>query len=317
MRSMTRSHDMPKNSEEPTAKSASRSSVAPLKPRSCAQSPADHVAQRAAWRKRQRRRQFPQPHRFERGAGKKHQHEAQDAAGQRMIARALGIADAAVARNHEHDAADDPPPCREAEQVEQQVGEPRAGDAALLAIGAADAGKRPAGIRLASTSRGSARARGTRRRPAATTIRGRAVRSAANERRRGAGRRRRSARVRLFPLEKHGVAAILHGPHYTPSASSPRQWRRRRRKSGLRRRAASPHRVKSARLCEARIACLRKHARLLILGSGPAGYTAAVYAARANLKPVLITGLAQGGQLMTTTDVDNWPADADGVRDPT
>jgi thioredoxin reductase (NADPH) len=59
-----------------------------------------------------------------------------------------------------------------------------------------------------------------------------------------------------------------------------------------------------------------KHARLLILGSGPAGYTAAVYAARANLKPVLITGLAQGGQLMTTTDVDNWPADAQGVQGP-
>jgi thioredoxin reductase (NADPH) len=59
-----------------------------------------------------------------------------------------------------------------------------------------------------------------------------------------------------------------------------------------------------------------KHARVLILGSGPAGYTAAVYAARANLKPVLITGLAQGGQLMTTTDVDNWPADADGVQGP-
>ncbi len=59
-----------------------------------------------------------------------------------------------------------------------------------------------------------------------------------------------------------------------------------------------------------------KHARLLILGSGPAGYTAAVYAARANLKPVLVTGLAQGGQLMTTTDVDNWPADADGVQGP-
>jgi thioredoxin reductase (NADPH) len=53
---------------------------------------------------------------------------------------------------------------------------------------------------------------------------------------------------------------------------------------------------------------ITKHARVLILGSGPAGYTAAVYAARANLKPVLITGLAQGGQLMTTTDVDNWPA---------
>jgi len=59
-----------------------------------------------------------------------------------------------------------------------------------------------------------------------------------------------------------------------------------------------------------------KHARLLILGSGPAGYTAAVYAARANLRPVLVTGLAQGGQLMTTTDVDNWPADADGVMGP-
>jgi len=59
-----------------------------------------------------------------------------------------------------------------------------------------------------------------------------------------------------------------------------------------------------------------KHCRVLILGSGPAGYTAAVYAARANLKPVLVTGLAQGGQLMTTTDVDNWPADADGVQGP-
>jgi thioredoxin reductase (NADPH) len=59
-----------------------------------------------------------------------------------------------------------------------------------------------------------------------------------------------------------------------------------------------------------------KHARLMILGSGPAGYTAAVYAARANLKPVLITGLAQGGQLMTTTEVDNWPADDEGVMGP-
>jgi thioredoxin reductase (NADPH) len=56
--------------------------------------------------------------------------------------------------------------------------------------------------------------------------------------------------------------------------------------------------------------------RVAILGSGPAGYTAAVYAARANLKPVIITGLAQGGQLMTTTDVDNWPADAMGVQGP-
>src|SRR3954449_1871871 len=59
-----------------------------------------------------------------------------------------------------------------------------------------------------------------------------------------------------------------------------------------------------------------RHSRLLILGSGPAGYTAAVYAARANLRPVLITGIAQGGQLMTTTDVDNWPADASGVQGP-
>jgi thioredoxin reductase (NADPH) len=58
------------------------------------------------------------------------------------------------------------------------------------------------------------------------------------------------------------------------------------------------------------------HARVLILGSGPAGYTAALYAARANLKPVLITGIAQGGQLMTTTDVDNWPADVSGVQGP-
>ncbi len=59
-----------------------------------------------------------------------------------------------------------------------------------------------------------------------------------------------------------------------------------------------------------------RHCRLLILGSGPAGYTAAVYAARANLKPVLVTGMAQGGQLMTTTDVDNWPADPTGVQGP-
>ena len=59
-----------------------------------------------------------------------------------------------------------------------------------------------------------------------------------------------------------------------------------------------------------------RHCPLLILGSGPAGYTAAVYAARANLKPVLITGMAQGGQLMTTTEVDNWPADAAGVQGP-
>jgi thioredoxin reductase (NADPH) len=59
-----------------------------------------------------------------------------------------------------------------------------------------------------------------------------------------------------------------------------------------------------------------KHAKVLILGSGPAGYTAAVYAARANLSPVLITGIAQGGQLMTTTEVDNWPADVHGVQGP-
>jgi thioredoxin reductase (NADPH) len=59
-----------------------------------------------------------------------------------------------------------------------------------------------------------------------------------------------------------------------------------------------------------------QHAQVLILGSGPAGYTAAVYAARANLKPLLITGMAQGGQLMTTTEVDNWPADVNGVQGP-
>ncbi|MGY8905442.1 MAG: thioredoxin-disulfide reductase [Burkholderiales bacterium] len=61
---------------------------------------------------------------------------------------------------------------------------------------------------------------------------------------------------------------------------------------------------------------MNKHAKVLILGSGPAGYSAAVYAARANLNPVLVTGIAQGGQLMTTTDVDNWPADVDGVQGP-
>ena len=59
-----------------------------------------------------------------------------------------------------------------------------------------------------------------------------------------------------------------------------------------------------------------RHSRLIILGSGPAGYTAAIYAARANLEPVLITGLAQGGQLMTTTEVDNWPAEPEGVQGP-
>jgi thioredoxin reductase (NADPH) len=61
---------------------------------------------------------------------------------------------------------------------------------------------------------------------------------------------------------------------------------------------------------------ISRHTKVLILGSGPAGYTAAIYAARANLKPLLITGIAQGGQLMTTTEVDNWPADVDGVQGP-
>ena len=61
---------------------------------------------------------------------------------------------------------------------------------------------------------------------------------------------------------------------------------------------------------------MKKHAKVLILGSGPAGYSAAVYAARANLHPLLVTGVAQGGQLMTTTDVENWPADPDGVEGP-
>ena len=59
-----------------------------------------------------------------------------------------------------------------------------------------------------------------------------------------------------------------------------------------------------------------RHSRLIILGSGPAGYSAAVYAARANRSPLLITGLEQGGQLMTTTDVDNWPGDVEGLQGP-
>src|SRR3569832_2833620 len=79
------------------------------------------------------------------------------------------------------------------------------------------------------------------------------------------------------------------------------------------------------RACDARPHCHKqrmnpmstpRHCRLLILGSGPAGYTAAVYAARANLHPVLVTGIQQGGQLMTTTDVDNWPGAAEGVQGP-
>src|SRR5690349_21804004 len=84
----------------------------------------------------------------------------------------------------------------------------------------------------------------------------------------------------------------------------------------LRRRPAPPLELHSPALPVHTPAMSTRHARLLILGSGPAGYTAAVYAARANLKPVVITGLAQGGQLMTTTEVDNWPADADGVLGP-
>ena len=59
-----------------------------------------------------------------------------------------------------------------------------------------------------------------------------------------------------------------------------------------------------------------KHAKVIVLGSGPAGYTAALYAARANLEPLLITGMEQGGQLMTTTEIDNWPADVNGVQGP-
>src|SRR3979490_1158699 len=74
--------------------------------------------------------------------------------------------------------------------------------------------------------------------------------------------------------------------------------------------------LKSPRYFQERNDMSTRHHRLLILGSGPAGFPAGVYAARANLKPVLITGLAQGGQLMTTTDVDNWPADAEGVQGP-
>src|SRR5215218_3007407 len=70
------------------------------------------------------------------------------------------------------------------------------------------------------------------------------------------------------------------------------------------------------RLAEPMTSTSTQHAGVLILGSGPAGYTAALYAARANLKPMLITGIAQGGQLMTTTDVDNWPADVEGVMGP-
>jgi len=79
---------------------------------------------------------------------------------------------------------------------------------------------------------------------------------------------------------------------------------------------ASPHTAHSSSAQNIAMTQLTQHARVLILGSGPAGYTAALYAARANLQPMLITGIAQGGQLMTTTDVDNWPADVAGVQGP-
>src|SRR4029434_4333278 len=102
--------------------------------------------------------------------------------------------------------------------------------------------------------------------------------------------------------------------HYTP-VEVPEARTVVRSAGRLGRRAAPIHQVKSNDL-QSENCMSTRHARLLILGSGPAGYTAAVYAARANLKPVLITGLAQGGQLMTTTDVDNWPADASGVQGP-
>ncbi len=75
-------------------------------------------------------------------------------------------------------------------------------------------------------------------------------------------------------------------------------------------------RVSVSLFLKANIMSVARHARVLILGSGPAGYTAAIYAARANLQPLLITGIAQGGQLMTTTEVDNWPADVHGVQGP-
>src|SRR4030095_7006365 len=81
-------------------------------------------------------------------------------------------------------------------------------------------------------------------------------------------------------------------------------------------RDAPPHHVRIGPFANRESRMPAKHARLLILGSGPAVSAAALYAARANLKPVLITGIAQGGQLMTTTDVDNWPADATGVQGP-
>ena len=80
--------------------------------------------------------------------------------------------------------------------------------------------------------------------------------------------------------------------------------------------AANQFAVESPGLHIAKEEIMNNHHKLIILGSGPAGYTAAIYAARANLNPVIITGIAQGGQLMTTTEVDNWPADADGVQGP-
>ena len=314
-RSISLSHDMPMNSDQPTANSAISSRVAPLKPSARDSAWPIAVAERAAGRVRQRRGQAIEAQRLERRTREQHQREAghrepADDGTRRSRARQV-----AVAGDHEHDAGDHPPPRRQPEQVKQQIGEPRADDAALVLDRRAAARIRPAGIGcvVGGEDQREIDESGDDKQPPRFAHERRQPRRQASV----AGSCPRAWLPDLFRLDKSLFCVAQFAQHIIHRTGM-------RESDGLapsgRR---SQHRLESdevvRRLLQHNLSnpvMSTKHARLLILGSGPAGYTAAVYAARANLKPVLITGLAQGGQLMTTTDVDNWPADADGVQGP-
>jgi len=125
-------------------------------------------------------------------------------------------------------------------------------------------------------------------------------------------------------MEAIDAVGLIHRAAAPMLLRDPREPRIASRQLGEAAAAAPEHRIfqrpasrwKRRRLYMSASPATPRHCRLLILGSGPAGYTAAIYAARANLKPVLITGLQQGGQLTTTTDVDNWPGDVEGLQGP-
>ena len=312
---------MPKNSEQPAANSASSSSVAPLNPRRRDRPRPTMSPKRAARRLRQRHRQAVEAQRLQR--------RARRAAPARSRGRRAQAGDRSRARGGRCGGSRRRPARRPRRPTTTRRS--RTGRAAGRR--ARRRRRRPCwrsarrcprttspGSVLRVASRGSARAR---RMPATTSSHhdsrtSRAKRGDSAGAGAGRGRPRRAAGA--FLLEKHGFAALTSGGALYTGADARRDGLRRRRR---RRRVAPANRGARSRHIGYTRTYLRsekrmstKHARLLILGSGPAGYTAAVYAARANLKPVLITGLAQGGQLMTTTDVDNWPADADGVQGP-